>query len=359
MERNNFDKSVPEGQYIHKEKLKVVGIGSGYFAGFQYRAWTRIPELEVTAMCNRDISKAKPIMEECNIPRHYTDYLEMLDQEKPDIVDIITPPETHLEMCKEAADRGIHIVCQKPLAPTLEEAQEIVDYVKGKPVRFMVHENWRFQPWYREIKKIMDAGDIGQAHSIYFRSRMGDGWGENAYIPRQPYFRTYPRFLIYENGIHFIDTFRYLFGEVESVYADLRKINPVIAGEDAAQVFLTMKSGVRAIWDANRYNEPNFENARYTFGESLIDGTGGSIRLYNDGRITVKRLGEEEKDHPYHHEQIEFASDCVYHTQRHFMDCMRSEEDFEPNGEDYMRSLKVQEAVYQSAAEKNVVLITE
>ncbi|MDA3821507.1 MAG: Gfo/Idh/MocA family oxidoreductase [Bacteroidales bacterium] len=106
---------------------------------------------------------------------------------------------------------------------------------------------------------------------------MGDGWGENAHIPRQPYFRSYPRFLVYENGIHFIDTFRYLFGEVERVYADLRKINPVIEGEDAAQIWLTMEDGVRAFWDANRYNEPNYENARLTFGESLIEGTEGSI----------------------------------------------------------------------------------
>lgn len=355
--KKNMKSGVPEGQDINEKKLKVVGIGSGYFAGFQYRAWNRIPEVEVTAMCNRNKERAQPIMDECNISRHYTDYLEMLDTEKPDIVDIITPPETHLEMCREAVDRGIHIVCQKPLAPTLEESRAIVDYVKDKPIRFMVHENWRFQPWYRKIKQLLDEGAIGTPHSIYFRSRMGDGWGDNAYIPRQPYFRTYPRFLIYENGIHFIDTFRYLFGEVESVYADLRKINPVIAGEDAAQVFFIMENGVRAIWDANRYNEPNFENARYTFGESLIDGTEGSIRLYHDGRITVQKLGEKEVDQAYPHEKKEFASDCVYITQRHFMDGLLSGKEFEPNGEDYLRSLKVQEAVYRSGEHKQVVTL--
>ncbi|MFC2080050.1 Gfo/Idh/MocA family protein [Bacteroidota bacterium] len=330
------------------KQYKVVGIGSGYFAGFQYRAWSRIPEVEVTAMCNRNKEKAAPIMQECNIPKHYTDYLEMLDQELPDVVDIITPPETHLEMCREAADRGIHIICQKPLAPTMEEAIEIVDYVSKKGVRFMVHENWRFQPWYREIKKLIKAGTIGEVHSIYFRSRMGDGWGENAYIPRQPYFREYPKFLVYENGIHFIDTFRYLFGEVTSVFADLRKINPVIKGEDLAQIWFKMENGVRAIWDANRYNEPNYENARLTFGESLIDGTKGSIRLYSDGAITVKLLGAEEMKHPYKFESSEFAGDCVYNTQRHFIECMNSGEEFEPNGTDYLRSLAVQEAVYES-----------
>lgn len=339
--------------------MRIVGIGSGYFAGFQYRAWNRIPEVQVTAMCNRNKEKALPIMEECNIPKHYTDYLEMLDQEAPDVVDIITPPDTHLEMCREAADRGIHIICQKPLAPSLEEAKEIVDYVLSKGVRFMVHENWRFQPWYREIKKQLREGAIGEAHSLYFRSRMGDGWGENAYIPRQPYFRTYPRFLVYENGIHFIDTFRYLFGEVESVFADLRKLNPVIEGEDAAQVWFKMKNGVRAFWDANRYNEANFPNARFTFGESLIEGTEGSLRLYSDGSITVQKLGGAEEKISYPLTENEFAGDCVYATQRHFVDCMLSGSDFEPNGKDYLKSLEVQEAVYRSAEIQEKVEIQE
>jgi len=331
------------------KNIKIVGVGAGYFAGFQYRAWNRIPEVEVTAMCNRKKEKALPIMEECGIPRHYTNWKGMLEEEQPDVVDIITPPDTHLEMCKEAADRGIHIICQKPLAPSFADAKEIVDYVIGKDIRFMVHENWRFQPWYRKIKAMLEIAMIGEPHSIYFRSRMGDGWGEQAYIPRQPYFRDYPRFLIYENGIHFIDTFRYLFGEVSSVFADLRRINPVIRGEDAAMVIFKMQSGVRAIWDANRYNEPNYDNPRLTFGESLIDGTEGSIRLYADGSITLKPLGKKEVKQDYEFRAIEFSGDCVYITQKHFIDCMNSGEEFEPNGNDYLRSLAVQEAVYRSA----------
>jgi predicted dehydrogenase len=177
---------------------------------------------------------------------------------------------------------------------------------------------------------------------------MGDGWGENAYIPRQPYFREYPRFLVYENGIHFIDTFRYLLGEVNGVYAVLRKLNPVIRGEDSAQVIFHFRSGARAFWDANRYNEPNFDNPRLTFGECLLEGDGGSIRLYGDGRITIQKLGEKEDVHKYPYTTMEFAGDCVYTTQRHFIDCLLSGEEFEPNGPDYMKSLEVQEAVYES-----------
>ena len=119
----------------------------------------------------------------------------------------------------------------------------------------MVHENFRWQPWYRKIKSIRQAGDIGEFTHIYFRTRTGDGWRENAYLDRQPFFRDYPRLLIYETGVHFVDTFRFLLGEVVEVYANLRRLNPVIRGEDTGQVFLRFESGATAIWDANRYNE--------------------------------------------------------------------------------------------------------
>jgi len=274
----------------------------------------------------------------------------MLEKERPDFVDIITPPATHLEMCRTAAEMGIHIICQKPLAPAFAEAKEIVEAASTAGVRFVVHENWRFQPWYREIKRLLEDGSIGTLHSLNFRSRMGDGWGENAYIPRQPYFREYSRLLVYENGVHFIDTYRYLAGEIQRVFSRLRRLNPVIAGEDTGIVVFEFTSGVMGLWDANRYNESNHENPRYTFGEFLVEGTGGAIRLYTDGGLSLQRLGEAETPHPYKHEDRGFAGDCCYAFQRHVVDRMIDGRAFETNGEDYLKTLAVQEAVYESAA---------
>jgi len=331
-------------------QFKGVCVGAGYFSHFQYEAWGRIPEVTITAMCNRDPGRARAIMNKFGIANHYADYRAMLEKEEPDFVDIITPPPTHLEMCKVAADLGIHVVCQKPLAPTFDEARQIVDYTGRAGIRFMVHENWRFQPWYREIKKLLGSGVIGdRIHSLYFRSRMGDGWGKDAYIPRQPYFRDYPRLLVYESGIHFIDTYRYIAGEIEEVYAVVKRLNPAIAGEDCAVVVFHFASGASGTWDANRYNECNSENPRYTFGEFLVDASGGSIRLYLDGRVTVQPLGEKEREHVYHHEDRGFSGDCCYFAQRHFIDRMLDGKPFETNGPEYLRSLAVQEAVYASA----------
>jgi len=328
-------------------QFKGVCVGAGYFSHFQYEAWQRIPEVTITAMCNRNAERAKAIMDKFGIAHHYTDYREMLEKEKPDFVDIITPPPTHLEMCRTAAGMGIHVICQKPLAPTLDEARQIVASTNEAGVRFMVHENWRFQPWYREIKRLLDDGAVGEKiHVMSFRSRMGDGWGAEAYLNRQPYFRDYPRLLVYENGVHFIDTYRYLGGEIRRVYAVLKKLNPVIAGEDFGVVVFHFESGATGLWDANRYNESNTPNPRYTFGEFLVDADGGSIRLYNDGRLTIQKLGEPEEDHEYQHEDRNFCSDCCYTTQRHFIDRMLDGKPFETDGANYLRTLAVQDAGY-------------
>src|SRR5690606_35869806 len=109
-------------------------------------------------------------------------------------------------------------------------------------VRFLVHENWRWQPWYREIKRQLDAGILGELFSISVRMRMGDGWQPDAYLARQPFFRTYPRLLVYETAVHFLDTFRFLGGEIASLYSQLRKRNPEIAGEDAGIITATFAS---------------------------------------------------------------------------------------------------------------------
>jgi len=335
--------------------LRGVCVGAGYFAKFQYEAWNRIPEVQIVALCNRNHEKGQEVADEFGIAHVYTDFAEMLKTEKPDFVDIITPPETHLEYCKVAADLGINVIVQKPLAPSLSEAKELVEYCAKMGVKLMVHENFRFQPWHREIKKLIDNQVIGEIFSLNFRMRMGDGWQPDAYLARQPYFRTMPRLLIYETGIHFIDTFRFLIGEVESVYAKLEKRNPEIEGEDAGVVFFHSKSKVNAIYDANRYNESNAENPRYTFGEFLVEGSKGSIRLYNDGKLTIQPLGEVEKEHHYKHERINFAGDCVYFTQLQFVECLLQNLPFETSGEDYLKNIMVQEAIYRSNQENRLV----
>lgn len=336
--------------------LRGACIGAGYFSRFHYDAWNRFPDVTMVAVCDQDATKARAAAETLHTEQWHTSASEMLNAQQLDFIDIITPPATHLELVTEAARRGLAIICQKPLAPTFREAEELVRITENHKVPFMVHENFRFQPWHREIRRLIDQGAIGdRLHSLIFRSRFGDGWGENAYLSRQPYFREMPRLLIYETGVHFIDTFRYLAGEIDGVYAIVRKLNPVIVGEDTAHLILEHTSGAIATWDANRFNESSVANPRYTFGEMLVEGNGGSIRLNGSGSLTVQPLGGPEREHHYAPSQEGFAGDCVYATQRHFIDTLSAGGLFETNGRDYLKTLAVQEAAYQSASTGNPV----
>ena len=139
-------------------RFRAVAIGAGYFSGFQYEAWNRIPEVALVAISNRTEAKARAKMAQYGIPRFHADWRVMIALERPDFVDIVTPPETHASICSEAVKSKTAIVCQKPLAPTLEESASIVANAREGGVRFMVHENFRWQPWYRQIRRTLRSG---------------------------------------------------------------------------------------------------------------------------------------------------------------------------------------------------------
>ncbi|WP_281989555.1 Gfo/Idh/MocA family protein [Aquimarina aggregata] len=340
------------------KKLKGVCIGAGYFSQFHYEAWKRIPEVEIMAVCDLSIEKARKICDAYGFSNAYNSLEEMLQKEAPDFLDIITPPETHLKFCKLAIEKNVNVICQKPLTPSYEESTLIAKAVADSNIRAMVHENFRFQPWHREIKRLLDKEVIGdKLHTINLRMRMGDGWQEDAYMNRQPYFREMEQLLIYETGIHFIDLFRYFSGEIHQVYAKLKTLNANIKGEDFAWVHFDFVNGMLGFLDANRYNENTSDDPRLTFGNILIEGNKGSLRLYDDGQITLQLLGEKEQKHVYAFTNINFAGDCVYFTQKHFVEQLLNNKPFETGVSSYLKNLKIQNAIYESNERNEVVFI--
>ena len=245
----------------------------------------------------------------------------MLDATRPDLLDVITPPETHLAAITEAAARGVDVICQKPFCRSLAEARAALARAERGGIEVLIHENFRFQPWHRETKRILDAGGLGRLYQATFRLRPGDGQGPRAYLDRQPYFQRMPRFLVHETAIHLIDVFRFLLGEPQSVYADLRRLNPAVAGEDAGLILLDMGDGVRALFDGNRLSDHSARNRRLTMGEMLIEGELGALRLDGDGRLFLRDHGANgENELAYAWQDQDFGGDCVYLFQRHAVD---------------------------------------
>jgi predicted dehydrogenase len=216
-------------------------------------------------------------------------------------------------------------------------------------------------------------------------TRTGDGYGEDAYQSRQPFFREYDRLLLYETGIsvpgacardvstpspqaltgsasagiHFIDVFRFLFGEPSHVYARLRRLNPAIRGEDAGLLLLEYDSGLRAAWDANRVNESEDADPRFTFGTFRCDCARGHVTMDATGRMLLKLHGQDAVEVDYPHPRQNFGSDCVFHLQRHFLDGLLHNHPLENEVDAYLQNLRVMEAAYLSHQLHRPVPLTE
>jgi predicted dehydrogenase len=251
-------------------------IGGGYFAQFQAEGWQRIPAAEIVAVADAAPGKAQAFANQWQIPRAYESVAEALDRERPDFVDIATRPAAHLPLVREAASRGIHVICQKPMAPTLDECRAMVETCEGAGVRLLIHENWRWQPWYREVKRILESGALGRVFQFSAQWRTGDGRGEKPY-PTQPYFSEMPLLLVYETLVHVLDTFRFLGGELASLYCVNRRVNPILAGEDQSLILATFKSGVPGLIDGNRISGP--VPAPVAMNTLTVEGARGMLRM--------------------------------------------------------------------------------
>lgn len=337
--------------------LAVAVVGAGYFAQFHYDAWSRIPEVRLAALVEPDSKKAQATATQFRVPATYPSIEALLEAGAPDLLDIVTPPETHRALVATACRAVPTIICQKPLAPSLAEAEEIVAIAREANRSLIVHENFRFQPWYREAKRLVDNGTLGTPHGIAFRLRPGDGQGPKAYLDRQPYFQTMPRFLIHETGVHFVDTFRYLVGEVTAVTARLRRLNPVIAGEDAGTVVFEFANGASGLFDGNRLNDHEADNCRLTMGEMHLEGARGVLRLDGRGRLWFKPHGQAEGRHDYTWPDQGFAGDCVNRLCGHVVAHLREGAPLENDGESYLANLRIVEAIYRSHDEGRCIAI--
>ena len=322
--------------------LRVACLGAGYFAQFHHDAWRRIDGASLVAIADADPARGA----------EFVDLGEMLDGARPDILDIVIPPAGHLQAIRDGIAAGVAaIICQKPFCATEAEAKTATDLAETAGIPLIIHENFRFQPWYRAIRDAIHDGRVGDLHQITFRLRPGDGQGPSAYLDRQPYFQTMERFLVHETAVHWLDTFRYLMGPPDTVYADLRRLNPAIAGEDAGHILLGFADGRRALFDGNRHLDHAAANPRLTMGEALVEGTAGAIALTGDGALRLRRFGDgatveilPARDRPG------FGGDCVRALQAHVVAGLTEGVPLENRARDYLNVIALEGAVYRAAA---------
>ncbi|MFC5758967.1 Gfo/Idh/MocA family protein [Rhizobium sp. GCM10022189] len=326
-------------------KRRRVGIiGAGWVSEYHLPAWMKqSARAEVVAIADPAAQARAARSRAFGIARTYASAEAMLAEEALDAVDICAPREVHVELVRLAAQRGLDILCQKPLAPDYDQAAALVAELP-EAIRLMVHENWRFRAYYRRLKAWLEegiAGDIRQVQFEFFSSGMiADAEGNRPALVRQPFFRRQQRLLVMEVMIHHLDTLRYLLGELEVVAARLERSNDDIVAEDVASVVLRrLDDGAIVTVNANLavHGAPPAPRDHLR-----IFGTQATLELYGS-RLSARGRAEREE---------EFDADAVYQgaydaTIAHFLDGLDGRVVMETMPADNIRTLALVEDIYR------------
>jgi D-apiose dehydrogenase len=332
-------------------------IGCGFFAISHLHGWRDVKGAEIVAICDRSPERLKIAGDQFGIAARYQDAAGMLAKEKLDFVDIATTAPTHRALAELAARHKLAVICQKPFAPTLQDAKAIVAACAMADVPLMVHENFRWQSPMQVVKRIIVAGEIGDAFwgRVSFRSAYDVFSG-------QPYLAEGERFIVEDLGIHALDIARFLFGDALNVSARTTRVNPKIRGEDVATILLDHGGGITSVVDCS-YATHNEEEL---FPQTLleIDGTRGTLRLGVSYALTVTSKETTRREdvsppllpwasRPWHNIQ-----ESVVHIQQHWVDCLRDGKEPQTSGRDNLKTFALMEAVYRSAAELRTISLS-
>lgn len=147
------------------QKTKVCVVGLGFIGCVHVENLRRLGNVEVVAVAAHHHARKKADL--LCIEKAYENYQEMFDQEKPDAVHICTPNDTHYEIAMCAMQHGIHVLCEKPLAANLEQAQKLCAYAKEKGLICAVNFNFRFYPQILQMKQMVETGAVGRIFSVH------------------------------------------------------------------------------------------------------------------------------------------------------------------------------------------------
>ena len=338
------------------KEMRFAIFGTRFWSRFQLAAWNELAGVRCVSLYNRTRSKAEALAQGFGVSTVYDDAAELLKREKVDFVDIITDVDTHVALALLAAKHGLPVICQKPLAPTLELARALVQTCSQAGVPLLVHENWRFQTALRALNDVLQAGTIGEPYRARLDMRSGFPVTQN-----QPFLATVEKFIICDVGSHTLDTARWLFGEPASVFAHITRVQPHLKGEDVATIFLRyprLSCTVNMSYASNYYEHDRFPE---TF--VFVEGSKGtaevgpdfSLRVTTSAGTLVRRVPPPHYAWADPRYAVIHSSIVPCHAQ--FVRQLRGEGPAETTGEDNLRTIKLVYASYDSAATGQAVTL--
>jgi len=325
--------------------LRVALAGAGMISWYHLTAWRALGlRVRLVAVCDPDPERAAARAKEFDIPGVYRDADAMFAAERVDALDVASPRETHAAWVETAADRGIDVLCQKPLAPTLAEAEALVRQVEGR-TRLMVHENWRFRPWYRVLQRWIAAGELGDVllarMAMISSGFLPDAAGRRPALERQPFMARERRLMIAEVLIHHLDVMRFLCGSLRVVAARAARTLPDVEGETLAAIFLETVAGA-PVTVTGTMAAPGYP-PRPPDRLELVGSQASATFADSELRLTGPRPRSDRYDADRGY-QASFDGVIA-----HFVDCLETGAPFETDPADNLETLRLVEHAYWAA----------
>ena len=252
------------------EKVKVGIVGCGYIGRTHAMAFSYTPRVEIVAAADKNEERAKELAAKYKA-KPYGDYTDMIDSEKLDAVSIALPSRLHAEATVYALKHGLHVLCEKPMAPSLEECDRMIKEARERSLNLMIGQSHRYWQLDREAKWIIDKGFIGEIIMLHNLTMtvIPERWGDD---------------ILMGTAVHFIDTIRWWVGsDVEIVYGKAGSY--VSKYVDNAMAIFTFKNGVPA--SIGMLNTPG--NDGPGFIRSYIYGSEGIVETDHYTEIYLQR----------------------------------------------------------------------
>lgn len=339
-------------------KLNVGVIGCGSIAKYRHLPEYALNEhVNIAAVCDINEDRAKEIAKQYHA-KCYTNYEELLADQEIAAVSVCTPNYLHAPVSIAALKAGKHVLCEKPMATTKQEAEDMIEAAKLSGKKLMIAHNQRFVPSHRKAKEIIESGQIGKIFS--FRTAFGhpgpESWsadGKDSWFFRK---REAVMGAMGDLGIHKADLIRYLLGEEVSEVAafveTLAKEQTDV--DDNAVCILKTESGIIGTLAASWSYNGKEDNSTIIYGEKGIirledDPEYSLVVQYKNGEAVHYKLGAIQSN--------EEGGQSKSHVIDHFVSSIVNDEEPAVTGLDGMKSLLVILAAFEAADSKKVVKI--
>jgi len=322
---------------VVSEPIKMGFIGCGNIANSHMDAIERIPEIEIVAGADIKVDRAREFVEKAGAEAYFTDWRRMLEEVELDAIDVCTPHTLHMEPTLAAAERGIHVITEKPMATELDECDRMIAACQQAGVVLMVAQVLRFYAPHIEARKIISSGQLGQIKNVIRRR-----WSYITEIPSQPW-RSDPAlsggWLLYGLGSHAADLILWMTGtEATNVFAMGRQINPSWDDVDEITIQMELSNGAMAL---QSYCLNCYANA----WDLAVNGTDDS--LYVNGETLI--VGGEERHVPMQ------EGGGMYTQIAEFASAVLEGREPEASGKDVRRTYALLEAAKLSMKEGRIV----